>query len=1123
MRGIDAGSFFATPYTSDFRDKRLATFVHFCFDHARHNAPDSAFQHPFGPLLALTASPLTRYHLRRLAGQNALSQDREGMLSIGKLGIGQEIYYLEKVAEGAEDYCSGEGEVAGQWGGDAARELELSGEVGPDQLTAMLTGRNPVDGSSLLGNKGVPGKGSVPGFDLTFSAPKSVSLTWALGGPDAGQAVIEAHHHSVEAALGYMQHQACWTRRGAGGSEFVPGNGYLAAAFDHRSSRNGDPQLHTHVLIANATKGPDGRWTRLYHPAIYDHAKTASAIYEANLRHELTRSLGVRWQEVRHGIAEIAGFEDSHLREFSTRRAEILEAAGGPEASARARQVATLATRGTKEHALESDMRERWGERAAEVGLSREAIRETFDFRRARFAQADEPVRCQAEAVGLKVTASASHFDRRDAIQAVAGMRRDQLSAADVERFADEFLASGEALRISTGPKGERFTTRRVWEMEQGALDTAQRMREEGTRAGGSMIAERALCAHPTLKDDQREMVHRLLAEREGVSVVIGEAGTGKSYAILAAARGWSEAGMELRVAAPTWRAANVLRAEGLEATSLASLLAELGRAEAGGREGLNTHSVLLIDEAGMVDSADLARLIHHADAAEAKLVLVGDPEQLGEIGAGGLFRALAERSDPIRLDEVIRHESEVEREGARLIREGEGAEALDLYRSEERVVVAPDAEARREAMLAEWHESFGAGGDAVMVAKQNIEVERLNAMARELRREAGQLGESEIEVGEARFAAGDQVITRVNDREADIYNRERWQVAEVDPDQRRVVLEGIDQARTVEVGADYLAKTNPHSDAPALQHAYAVTTYSAQGSTVDRTFVAADPSMDKQELYVATSRSRGETTIYATPEIQAAREEIAPEDRHLRRGIPHIAEASQRDRAQRAAHDEAKRAELRGLPPEELVSRRSDLASEASAEERDQGQRRHAENWLRHQEENLDHATRQREAAEAAPRKVRREALPDAEFREAYAHDRVEESREELRELPPVRHEARAELANADLVLAERRQAAITAAKLSPPAYITAELGERPSDPEKRRSWDKGVSEIERYRQEHGIRDPEHALGREHGTEHDWSREQARERLQQRQVELRRTQERGIELEAGHSMEIGL
>ena len=145
------------------------------------------------------------------------------MLSIGKLGRGQEHYYLDKVAEGAEDYYSGEAEAAGEWIGDAAGDLGLEGEVGEDQLTAMLTGRNPVDGGPLLSMRGVRGDGPVPGFDLTFSAPKSVSLLWGLGGPVAALEVQAAHREAVGAALSYMQRNACWTRRGAGGAEFLQG------------------------------------------------------------------------------------------------------------------------------------------------------------------------------------------------------------------------------------------------------------------------------------------------------------------------------------------------------------------------------------------------------------------------------------------------------------------------------------------------------------------------------------------------------------------------------------------------------------------------------------------------------------------------------------------------------------------------------------------------------------------------------------------------------------------------------------------------------------------------------------------------------------------------------------
>ena len=336
------------------------------------------------------------------------------MLSIGKLGAGQERYYLDKVAQGAEDYYTGKGEAEGRWLGDAAKGLGLQGSVEADQLTAMLTGHDPASGDPL-GLRAVGGRGAVPGFDLTFSVPKSASLLWALGDAETSAAVRESVDRSLEAALGYLQREACWTRRGAG-AEFVKGNGYLLAAFPHRTSRAGDPQVHVHALIANATQGPDGKWTRLYHPAIYEHAKTAGYIFEAHFRHELTGRLGVRWQEVRNGIAEIAGFEDAHLREFSTRRQQIL-AATGPDASARSRQVAALATRSAKEEGLSAaTLRERWQAKAQEIGLTPEVIADATSAERGQV----EATRITTAELGREVTAHVSHFDRREAIQAVA-------------------------------------------------------------------------------------------------------------------------------------------------------------------------------------------------------------------------------------------------------------------------------------------------------------------------------------------------------------------------------------------------------------------------------------------------------------------------------------------------------------------------------------------------------------------------------------------------------------------------------------------------------------------------------------------------------------------------------
>lgn len=239
--------------------------------------------------------------------------------------------------------------------------------------------------------------------------------------------------------------------------------------------------------------------------------------------------------------------------------------------------------------------------------------------------------------------------------------------------------------------------------------------------------------------------------------------------------------------------------------------------------------------------------------------------------------------------------------------------------------------------------------------------------------------------------------------------------------------------------------------------------------------------------------------------------------------GIPHIAEAAERDRAQRAAHDETLRAELRGLPVEELRERRQELAAKASGEQGVEGRRRSVEGWIGRQEENLDHAVRHREAAEAAPRKVRREALPEARIREASCAQRVEQARAELAEMPPVRHGARAELANVDLVLSERHSTAITAAQLAPPEYVVRELGERPGDPVQRRSWDRGVGVIEGYRQKHGVTDRESALGKEPNDaieRSDWTEQ--RTRLAEQQRALQRQQVHSLEHDLDYGMEIG-
>ncbi len=295
------------------------------------------------------------------------------------------------------------------------------------------------------------------------------------------------------------------------------------------------------------------------------------------------------------------------------------------------------------------------------------------------------------------------------------------------------------------------------------------------------------------------------------------------------------------------------------------------------------------------------------------------------------------------------------------------------------------------------------------------------------------------------------------------------------------MVLEGVDLAKRVEIGAEYLSQTNPHSEAPALEHAYAVTTYSAQGTTVDRAYVMADPSMDKQELYVATSRSREETYLYATPEVQAHREEVAPASPYLREGIPHIAEAAERDRAQLAAHDMA---QMKALQTSELIERRDSLRSQVRQERTNEDERAELQRRIEQVREFIGGMGAQREWTKELPRKLRRSERERIDRTEARAKQQLAQLEAQLRRMPPVEHQARQELAVAERVLDERLRAAVLAARLSPPAYITKELGERPLDRTKQRAWDRGVAEIEGYRQQHGIKDPNRALGRERARE---------------------------------------
>jgi conjugative relaxase-like TrwC/TraI family protein len=277
--------------------------------------------------------------------------------------------------ETAAGYYTGHGEKPGRWLCAGADELGLGGVVKPEQFLRLFDGLNPHTGKPLRTDRGEEARTKLrPGWDCTFSAVKSVSALWALA-PEAVAAKIEAAHQAaVDAGLAYLEERAARVRRGKGG-RFQHEAKMVAAGFSHRTSRAVDPQLHEHIVIFAQARGRDGRWTTLGSTELYDHFRTADSFYQATLREELTRRLGVVWTPPdENGLSEIVGVDPKLLKLFSKRRAMIeaeIAERGFDISNAAHCQAATLATREGKEGGKSThELRTDWMSEVAAAGFT---------------------------------------------------------------------------------------------------------------------------------------------------------------------------------------------------------------------------------------------------------------------------------------------------------------------------------------------------------------------------------------------------------------------------------------------------------------------------------------------------------------------------------------------------------------------------------------------------------------------------------------------------------------------------------------------------------------------------------------------------------------------------------
>jgi hypothetical protein len=519
----------------------------------------------------------------------------------------------------------------------------------------------------------------------------------------------------------------------------VSGQGLLAVGFEHRTSREGDPLLHTHLVVANRVQGPDGRWTALDGRDLYRHRLAADAIYRATYQRELVRTLGVEWTVAdRHGNRELQGLPEELIRLFSKRTGQIDLEVGRLEASGRERTPRLVkwvvqATRKPKEHEPADTLYGRWRAEAAERGVDPDAHMRRVTGRTIGRKQtlSDRMVATVFDRLADpdRLTAQASTFARQDVIAALGGQLAGA-ARAELEGLVDRFLVERAVSVVADRAVEERrWSTPELLEVEQRLVAAAVDRTGEQTAVVGHDAVRAALQAHPSVGSDQQAMVRDVCQGGAGVALVVGRAGTGKTFSLGMARHAWQLDGYRLLATAPTGIATLGLESEGFEEVATSDrLMADLDRRQ----ERLDGRTALVVDEAGMLGSRKLARLLNHAEQAGAKVVLVGDDRQLAAIDAGGGFRAVRLGLGASELTENRRQQQAWEREALELVRSGLVDEAVAAYRAHDRVVAADSKPAATLALLNDWWQAYqeaeaDPAQDVIVLAGRRAEVDRLN------------------------------------------------------------------------------------------------------------------------------------------------------------------------------------------------------------------------------------------------------------------------------------------------------------------------------------------------------------------------------------------------------------